>query len=586
MARTPLFGSLRRALELARAARATGTPIDELMARAAEARRAGRSRREFLRFAAGGAAALAAAPLLSACGGDDDGGDNNEDACSDIDAGADAGSDGGGSTARVAVVGAGLAGLHCAYRLQQAGIDVSVFEASGRTGGRTFTARGMLPDDQIAELGGEFIDSGHECMITLAKELGFELDDLLGKGSIVGDTYFFSGREFSEKEVVADFIPVAEQMEIAFTAGKETEEAFAELDNISIAEWLDDADGGNAAPLIRDLLNVAYTIEYGLDSDVQSVWNLLYLIDFDTPDPFRIFGDSDERFHLHLGSDSLAGKLAESLASQIQVDSPLVALARDGSRYKLTFGRDSSTKEDSFDHVVLALPFSTLRDVDLKAAELPQEKLDVINQVNYGTNCKLMGSFTNRVWNLLDPAKSGSSYSDLGYQATWDSSRGQDGKSGVLTNYLGGAAGVAAGRGKPQERLLEALEDIDRVFPGVAKAYAKNSALRFHWPTAPFNKGSYTCYTTGQWAFYGLEGERVDNIHFCGEHTSLDFQGYMEGACETGASAAVAVMEDLGLTAGPQLRRYLVGARPAGLRGRRLLASRRFRRGGRRRIAR
>jgi cation diffusion facilitator CzcD-associated flavoprotein CzcO len=41
----------------------------------------------------------------------------------------------------VAVIGAGLAGLTAAYRLQQRGFDVTVFEARDRVGGRVWTVR-------------------------------------------------------------------------------------------------------------------------------------------------------------------------------------------------------------------------------------------------------------------------------------------------------------------------------------------------------------------------------------------------------------------------------------------------------------
>src|SRR4051812_21440570 len=61
------------------------------------------------------------------------------------------------SNARIVVVGAGLAGLTCAYRLQQAGYAAQVYEASSRIGGRCWTGRGEFADDQIYEHGGELI---------------------------------------------------------------------------------------------------------------------------------------------------------------------------------------------------------------------------------------------------------------------------------------------------------------------------------------------------------------------------------------------------------------------------------------------
>ena len=54
----------------------------------------------------------------------------------------------------------------------------------------------------------------------------------------------------------------------------------------------------------------------------------------------------------------------------------------------------------------------------------------------------------------------------------------------------------------------------------------------------PFALGSYAAYRPGQTVFEGIEGRRVGNLHFCGEHTSVAFQGLMEGACATGALTA------------------------------------------------
>jgi hypothetical protein len=68
-----------------------------------------------------------------------------------------------------------------------------------------------------------------------------------------------------------------------------------------------------------------------------------------------------------------------------------------------------------------------------------------------------------------------------------------------------------------------------------------------HWLSYRYARGSYTCYQPGQWSFWQLEGKREGNLHFCGEHTSADFQGWMEGAAETGAFVAAEILNDLGV---------------------------------------
>jgi len=101
-----------------------------------------------------------------------------------------------------------------------------------------------------------------------------------------------------------------------------------------------------------------------------------------------------------------------------------------------------------------------------------------------------------------------------------------------------------------------AAEVIERHLERRRRAWSRRevlAAVRFHWPTFEWTKGSYACYLPGQWTrFGGAEGERVGNLHFCGEHTSVDFQGYMEGAAESGERAAAEILADLGIALGEE----------------------------------
>jgi monoamine oxidase len=271
------------------------------------------------------------------------------------------------------------------------------------------------------------------------------------------------------------------------------------------------------------------------------VFNLLWLIDSETPDPFRIFGDSDERFHAHLGSDTFTTRLSAALEREVELGSRLVRVQelRNG-RLRLAFDRDGSAREQDYDQVVLALPWTLLRQVELKVA-LPQEKRQMIAELGYGQNSKHILQFEGRPWR--EQGSSGSSFSDNGLQSTWDTTRGQRGDSGVLTVFLGGQQSVAS-RQTSGDAFVPA---IDQLFPGAGGQYRAGSALRMYWPTAPFALGSYACYLPGQAAWSGSEAEAVGQLYFCGEHTSEDFQGYMEGAAESGERAASEVLAALGV---------------------------------------
>ena len=295
---------------------------------------------------------------------------------------------------------------------------------------------------------------------------------------------------------------------------------------------------------IRSLLDVGYTTEYGLEPDRQSALNLLTMIALDGDD-FRIFGDSDERFHVRGGNDQVPQRLAAKLADAIETGSALESLRGDRDGYVLGFRRDGASREVHARHVVLALPFTLLRKVALDV-ELPAAKQRAIRGLAYGSNAKLMIGYDRRVWR--DHGGNGASVSDLGYQTSWDTSRKQAGRAGVLTNFTGGDQGIALGRGTPREQADAATADLERVFPGLAAARAGMREARFHWPSHPWTLGSYACFGPGDWtSFGGAMAEAVDGLHFAGEHCAEEAQGFMEGGCESGEAAAAQVLAALAL---------------------------------------
>jgi phytoene dehydrogenase-like protein len=80
-----------------------------------------------------------------------------------------------GSAQRVIVLGAGLAGLACAYELQNLGHTVSVLEAQMRPGGRVRTLRESFAPGLYTEAGAESIPGVHDVTLHYARELGLEL---------------------------------------------------------------------------------------------------------------------------------------------------------------------------------------------------------------------------------------------------------------------------------------------------------------------------------------------------------------------------------------------------------------------------
>jgi monoamine oxidase len=456
------------------------------------------------------------------------------------------------SPVRIAVVGAGLAGLTAAYRLQQAGLDAEVYEATGRMGGRCWTGRGDFADGQIYEHGGELIDNAHIQLKQLAQELGLNLDNLdVAETNGTEQLGYFFGQPYSYTQLTNDLKVIWQQIHSdTIAAGYPTlyNSSTARgrvLDQMTLYQWIESYVPDGHRSSLGQMLDVAYNIEYGAETTMQSSLNMLYLLGFVGQGQFRTFGKSNEKYHVHGGNDQIPQILAQKLGSQITPNAPLTAIKRNiDETYTLTFANGSGSFTRVADQVVLPLPFSILRPLDFSQAGFNTVKTIAINELGMGTNTKVHVQFNSRFWR--DQGCTGETYSDTGYQNTWEASRAQPGASGILVWYTGGNPGVAVGSGSVQTQVTKNfLPQIEPVLPG-ATAQWNGKATRDYWTGYQWTKGSYSYWQTGQYTrFSGAEKERSNNCHFCGEHTSQDFQGYLQGAVETGERAASEILADL-----------------------------------------
>jgi monoamine oxidase len=454
---------------------------------------------------------------------------------------------------RIVVIGAGLAGLTCAYRLKQAGYTAQVYEASDRLGGRCWSIRGAFADGQIAEHGGELIDQGHNAIRNLVNELGLTLDNLLRAEANGTDLRgYFKGSPYSIDDITDDLKQVWQKIHSDTSAAsypttfESSTQRGRELDRMSIVDWIEESVPGGMGSRLGQLLDVAYNIEYGADSSEQSSLNLLYLLGFAGQGQLRLFGKSNEKYHVRGGNDQIPARLGAALAAQITTGAELTAIRKTSAGgYSLSVRIGSKTTTLTADKVVLALPFSILRrSVDVSAAGFSDRKLLAIRELGMGTNSKLHVQFRTRPWNAL--GCNGDTLADTGYQNTWEVTRAQQGASGILVDYTGGTIGASFGTGTPTQRAQKFLTQIEPVLPGLTQQWNGRATLDF-WPAYEWTRGSYSYWKVGQYtSFAGIEGRQEGNAHFCGEHTSIDFQGYLNGAVETGERAAGEVISDLG----------------------------------------
>ncbi len=482
----------------------------------------------------------------------------------------------GAGTTRIAIVGGGIAGLTAALTLQDKGLASTVYESHPtRVGGRMhsdFTEfPGYWANGQGAELCGELIDSGHKTILSLAQRFGLSTVNLTGaepKGS--EDTYYFFDTYYPKSQADKDFQPVHQALQADVHAASYPTTYWihtaggATLDQMSVYDWIESrVPGGHRSPL-GQVLDVAYNIEYGAETTDQSALNLVYLLGYKSvPGNYMIFGASNERYHIVGGNAQLPMAVRDAVvsaqgASAVRMGWRMTSIQRnaDGTS-TIVFSTPSGAQSVTADHVVLALPFAVLRNLDYSGANFDPLKETAITQLGAGRNSKLQLQFGSRLWNTNGAwgLSNGSTYADTGYQNTWDVTRAQPGAAGILVDYTGGnvagalSAGVpyasAAATPKVTTLARSFLKQLEPVFPGITKQWNGRATLSTPMLDPNLNC-SYSYWKVGQYVgFSGWEGLRQGNVHFAGEHCSQDFQGYMEGGASTGVAAANEILADL-----------------------------------------
>jgi monoamine oxidase len=456
---------------------------------------------------------------------------------------------------KVVVVGAGIAGLNAAYQLSKAGIKATVYEGDSRLGGRILTHYDDALDMGIyPEFGGDFIDSIHEDMIGLAWEFKLELTDMYAESKAAHlrhETFFFDGRHISEQEIIKEFKKIVPKLNKSIKSLGEDYKTPAALvlDKMTLKDYINSLV---CAQWLKDIFTAAFIAEFGLDTSEQSAVNMLDMLATDIKEGFKVFGDSDEKYRIKKGNSALIEHIAEKLEGSIIMNSMLTAISNKDGQYTLSF----KDKEDvQADYVILTIPFTMLRNVKMELPEMTAEKMNSIQNLGYGQNNKLFLGYENRPWREGKNKFYGYLFHKDIHDG-WDSSsiKSKENKKGAYCCFFGGNSSIQLSEvavknpfapswhvwktDLPQNELDKYVDQMEQVFPGSKSTYS-NKHVFASWSSYPFVKASYTCPKPGQWNNEMLHiSEPIGNVFFAGEHCSVDYQGFMNGAAETGRIAA------------------------------------------------
>jgi monoamine oxidase len=432
--------------------------------------------------------------------------------------------------ASVLVAGAGLAGLAAAHDLAELGAAITVIDARDRVGGRVWTARDGFSEGQYAEAGGDLIDDAQHEIRDLCAALGLRLTRILrgGFGDVRTDP---SGkRRIVGRGASRGWAHLATRLSAVARPYRLAEQRWdspiaTDLARRPVAQWLDEVRADD------ELRATVLSLRGFFLADPDEL-SLLALVDhFASDPPFPM-----KTYRIEGGNDRLATALAASLGDRLHLNSELVAVSHRGAAVRATVKHDRSVAPITCDYLLCALPATTLRRVPITPA-LPAQQHDAIARLSYGRATKTLLQFSQRFWRGQGRPKAFGSA--LSFGALWDGNEQQRGRPGILALLAGGGASRLS-----QETLArEGPRGFAGALEWLGSSRAALLALRqVVWENDPLARGGYAYFDPGfDPSLRAWLARPCGRLFFAGEHTSLQWQGYMNGAVESGRRAAAEI---------------------------------------------
>jgi monoamine oxidase len=444
-----------------------------------------------------------------------------------------------GSTVDVAVVGAGLAGLVAARDLRRAGRSVVVLEARDRVGGRLLNAD--LGDGKVVEVGGQWAGPTQQRLLALARELGVETfpTHVEGENLIEWHSRLIRYRGSIPRINVPVLLDVAQAqaridrmarsvpLDAPWMASK------AELwDGQTFESWLRRNVATTGA---RELLRLMVEAVWAAHAADVSLLHLLFYTHsaggFD--DLIGTEGGAQQDRFVG-GSQLLAVKLAEELGDAIALEAPVRKIEHSESGVRvIADGHDVSARA-----VVVAIPPTLCGRIAYDPA-LPAMRDQLTQRMPQGTVIKCMAVYERPFWR--DDGLSGQATSiDGPVKVVFDNSP-PDGSPGVLLGFLEGRQARELGEWEPDARRNAVVDCFRRIFGEGAREPLEY--VEKVWAQEQWTRGCYGCYMPpGGWVSYGRALRApVGRIHWAGAETATVWNGYMDGAIQSGQRAATEV---------------------------------------------
>lgn len=445
----------------------------------------------------------------------------------------------------IVVIGAGIAGLTAAHRLNQAGLNVHLYEARNRVGGRIFTIK---IHEHIAELGAQNIKDGGEAthLHRLIEEFGLHIHT----SPINLNHHYFNGNDLTPiSQLIKNkkFDPESLRFQLDRLASK------ARNMKEIINHILDENE-----PLYKNISARLTAYEGASLEELSPIYanTLFHMLLGGICSVHQ--GNVDEQDNyvqlasIEGGNGLLPEKIAATLGDRLHLNMPLNKIGKDREGlFNLTFGNGQKIKCDI---LILAIPCSIYKTIIFEEEVISAQKLENIRKIQYGMNAKIMIPFSNilkgRIGLVGDQILC---FFDISQKILTVYFSGQASlftKDSILTAFSKARPMIEKGFGDAFPSMKEPQYAEDQSF------IKYDTLIGYSWPNDLFARGSYSYVSPGQEPLLTNlseeNGEKFkslfvpfQNLYFAGEHATilLEIPGTMEAACESGERIARVILK-------------------------------------------
>jgi monoamine oxidase len=390
---------------------------------------------------------------------------------------------------RVIVVGGGIGGLSCAFELMERGHEVTLLEASRRTGGHVKTIRDPLPDGLYADVGGEhFTNPGYDHFRRYVEKFDLPVLPWARRQNLYRriDGKWFTEEQLADKNVLAGFGFNPREVDYIRAHGwrelpmlylapyvakfKDEYQPFGvgldELDHQLLGDVLADAGiSATAARFIGASRSKAGVKPAG-SSALYQIWQTAI------PKMRGLPLFKRDVFHLKGGNQLLPDTFAEKLGDRVQRNSEVTSIEHSGTSVMVRYTRADQPHTLTADYLVLCVSPTVLTRIEVKPA-WPAAKALALQNTPMGMQSRVLLVTRDAFWKGDVPSinlETGDSKMTLVYETA---------------SEVPGSRRLLMGSGQPAQTPEETIAAFRKFYPGKNQDTIEQCIVHEWWREEP-----------------------------------------------------------------------------------------------------